>query len=242
MTTFAPDDPGDGPDSGPPVLLVHGFCSDARRAWVDTGIVRALTDAGRTVFAPDLRGHGESPAPLGAAEAHAGAAAADLLAVLDAAGVDLFDVVAYSLGARVTWELVGLASARVDRVVLGGMSPFEPFAAVDVPALRSAVAGEAAPEDPLTAMIAGLIRAEGSRADGLVTCVEGLRETPFAPESWAGAVQPLFVVGADDAMTHGNEALLALAGHARPVTVAGDHLGALAGPGFRDAAVGFLTR
>ncbi len=47
----------------PPVLAVHGFASSAAGNWQRTGHLDALTAAGRTVIAPDLRGHGESDRP-----------------------------------------------------------------------------------------------------------------------------------------------------------------------------------
>ncbi|MEU0935409.1 MULTISPECIES: alpha/beta fold hydrolase [unclassified Embleya] len=227
----------------PPVLLVHGFCSSARRTWLETGLVQALLDAGHTLLAPDLRGHGASPAPTSAAEVDAVASAQDLLAVVDAYGADRFDVLAYSLGARLVWELAELAPDRIGRVVLGGLSPTEPFAAVDVPELRRAVHDEAhPPADPLTGMIAGLIRAEGARADGLVTCVEGLRSTPFAPKAWAGGTPPWFLVGADDLMVHGSEELVALVPGAQLVCMAGDHHGVLVNPYFGEVALRVLHR
>ena len=51
-------------DSGPanhePILLIHGFASNARVNWRDTGWIRVLTEAGYQVIAFDNRGHGES--------------------------------------------------------------------------------------------------------------------------------------------------------------------------------------
>ncbi|WP_241990139.1 MULTISPECIES: alpha/beta fold hydrolase [unclassified Streptomyces] len=229
VRTFTPERPA----GLPPVLLVHGFGSHGRQDWVDTGIAAALADAGREVFAPDLCGHGDSPAPASAAAAGAPALAAELVAVLDEAGVTEFDVVGYSLGARLSWELPAAAPGRVRRTVLGGLGPGEPFEAVDVPALHRAVAGDAEPADPFTAMIAGMIGAHGDRAAGLAVCVEGLRATPFAPRSWAGSTPPLFVVGADDMMTRGIERVVALAEGAELVTVPGQHHEVLAGEAFR---------
>ena len=47
----------------PPVVLHHGFVANAEAYWVATGVVEALTDAGRRVIAPDARGHGDSEKP-----------------------------------------------------------------------------------------------------------------------------------------------------------------------------------
>ena len=46
--------------SGEPILLLHGFASNARVNWVDTGWVRHLVREGRRVIAMDCRGHGAS--------------------------------------------------------------------------------------------------------------------------------------------------------------------------------------
>jgi pimeloyl-ACP methyl ester carboxylesterase len=48
---------------GPPVVLLHGFLSSARRNWIRPGIAEAIASLGRRVIAPDLRGHGRSEAP-----------------------------------------------------------------------------------------------------------------------------------------------------------------------------------
>ncbi len=45
---------------GPPVLLLHGFTSDAMTNWVRTGIVYALVTASFQTMMYDARGHGKS--------------------------------------------------------------------------------------------------------------------------------------------------------------------------------------
>ncbi|MFJ6621462.1 alpha/beta fold hydrolase [Kitasatospora sp. NPDC091335] len=229
-------------DGAPAVLLLHGFASDGESDWIAPGTAAELAAAGRTVLVPDLPGHGASPAPADPAEAGATALVARLLAALDAAGVAGFDVVGYSLGARLAWEFPAVAGERVGRVVLGGLSPADPFAALDTQALHRAVADGTEPADPLTAMVAGLVRAHGERAAGLALLVEGLARTPFAPGSWARAAAPLVVVGADDAMTRGIDGIVASLDGAELVTVPGDHLGALTGTAFRDTVRKALER
>ncbi|MFF9349337.1 alpha/beta fold hydrolase [Streptomyces sp. NPDC014734] len=236
--TSAPDRPADAP----PVLLLHGFGSDGNRDWVETGIVGALTDAGRAVIVPDLPGHGDSPAPSAAAGADAPSLAATLLAALDEAGAEAFDAVGYSLGARLLWELADAAPGRVRRAVLGGLGPAEPFEAVDVGALRRAVADGTEPADPFTSAIAGMVRAHGERAAGLALCVEGLRSTPFAPRGWAGPTPPVFVVGEDDVLTRGIERIVGLVDGAELTSVPGGHLDALTGAAFRRTVLEVLAR
>ncbi|NRQ31130.1 alpha/beta fold hydrolase [Nonomuraea sp. NN258] len=230
---FDPDPPGEGP----PIVLLHGFASDGRRDWIDTGHAAALTALGRTVIVPDLPAHGDSPAPGTSADAHADRVAAEILAVLDRAGADTFDVAGYSLGSRLAWELPALAGDRVGQVLLGGLAPNEPFAAVDVAQLHRAVTTGEPPGDPFTAMIA---RFAGT--SGLALMVEGLRETPFAPRTWAGTAPPVFVVGEDDVMAVGIERVVEVAEGAELVRVPGGHAEALAGAGMRAALVKFLQR
>src|SRR6266567_1635248 len=52
-----------GPDSGTPVVAVHGFASDYRLNWVGTRWQETLTGAGYRVIGLDCRGHGLSDKP-----------------------------------------------------------------------------------------------------------------------------------------------------------------------------------
>jgi pimeloyl-ACP methyl ester carboxylesterase len=116
----------------PPVLLVHGFASNARVTWEGTGWVSALLAAGRTAITLDLRGHGESDKPVDASSYAPALLGADLRAVLDSAGADAVDVVGYSMGNRVISALTEIAPERVRRVVIGGAGPRELFALWDL--------------------------------------------------------------------------------------------------------------
>ncbi|GHG03670.1 alpha/beta fold hydrolase [Amycolatopsis bullii] len=227
---FAPD----GPPAGPPVLLLHGFASDGPTDWISTGWPSALTAAGRPVLVPDLPGHGSSPA---LADTTPKAIAEELAAAVG--HVSDVDVVGYSLGARLAWELPAVLPVR--RLVLGGLSPHEPFGAVDVEAALAFAAGGRLPADPLTAAIARMITAPGRDPAALARCIEGLRREPFAPEAGALTVPTRFVAGRDDPVSQGIETLVPLVPGSDLLTVPGDHGGALRGAPFRTAALAFLT-
>ncbi|MCW2164813.1 Pimeloyl-ACP methyl ester carboxylesterase [Microbacterium hydrothermale] len=104
------------PDAeGTPWLLVHGVTA-SHLAW---SWVARETEA--RLIAPDLRGRGRSTAPgrrTGLAQ-HAD----DLVAVLDAAGVDRAIAIGHSMGAFITAVLADRHPDRVERVVLvdGGL-------------------------------------------------------------------------------------------------------------------------
>lgn len=212
-----------GAQTGPPVLLIHGFASDSSdwAGWPD-----ALAQAGRASILVDLPGHGSSPAPASLDDA----TTSHLVEALAAITHGPIDVVAYSLGARLAWELPRVAPVR--RLVLGGLSPFEPFSALDFSALDAFLGGGAPPADPLTGMLAGMISAPGRDAAALALVMRGLAAEPFSPVS-PPEVPTLFVAGDADPMT---------AEVPWPVTrVPGDHVAALRSPEFRAAALAFLA-
>jgi pimeloyl-ACP methyl ester carboxylesterase len=101
-----------------PLLAIHGVTSShlAFQFLADEWIER-----GYTVYAPDLRGRGQSNAigaPYGMAT-HAD----DMAAVLDFLGIDAADVAGHSMGAFVALALFGLHPTRVERLMLldGGL-------------------------------------------------------------------------------------------------------------------------
>ena len=53
-----------------------------------------------------------------------------MVAAIDRPGQELADVIGYSLGARLAWSPA--ATGRVGRLVLGGLSPTDPIAGVDI--------------------------------------------------------------------------------------------------------------
>jgi pimeloyl-ACP methyl ester carboxylesterase len=100
--------------TGRPVLLLHGW-PDSGRLWRHQ--VEALRAAGFRTIVPDLRGFGMSDAPA-ETEAYAlPTLAADVLAVLDRAGVERAHVVGHDWGAGLAWGIAAFAPDRVDHLV-----------------------------------------------------------------------------------------------------------------------------
>ncbi|MDR2998152.1 MAG: alpha/beta hydrolase [Microbacterium sp.] len=223
-----------GPD---PVLLIHGLASNGSADWEHTGIVAALAAAGRGAIVVDLPGHGDGPAlPRGAATTSDLAAA--LGELIAESGQEQGDVIGYSMGARLAWAVAG--TGRVRRLVLGALSPMDPFGALDVNALETAVGG-AAPADPIVGMFAQMLRTPGLDAAAVVGLIDALHAEPFDFHEDAPAVPTLFLAGVDDQMSQGVETLAAAVLGAELVRVPGDHFAALASPEFRDEAVAFVT-
>lgn len=106
-----------GDPAGVPVVLLHCLAEDAG----DWAVVAdALAAEGRWVVAPDLRGHGASGRTSGYSLA---LMRDDVLAMVDALGVDRFDLVGHSLGAGVAVLVAEAAPQRLTRLVLEDAGP-----------------------------------------------------------------------------------------------------------------------
>lgn len=225
---------------GPAVVLIHGFASDRAQDFPATRWAEPLARAGRETVTVDLPGHGNGPAVASAEDG----SVARVLEYVDEAcrsvAATEIDVVGYSLGARLAWDFAATSTVPVHSMVLGGLSPQEPFAAVDHDALTVQLNAGTPAADPLTGMIASMIGAPGLDSSSLAAMVAGLGRDPFDPEAAPPAVPTLFVRGTDDPITEGIAPVVDLVEGARLVQVPGDHAGALASPEFRTAAFDFL--
>ena len=105
---------------GRPVVLIHGYFSDARTNWLRYGHAAAVAAEGFRVIMPDLRGHGDSAKPHDAASYPPDALMRDGLALVDHLALTDYDLGGYSLGARTTVRMLA-NGATPARVVLSGM-------------------------------------------------------------------------------------------------------------------------
>ena len=105
---------------GPPLMLVAGTMMSARH-WVDPGYVAALAGQWRVITVDPL-GHGGSDLPHDVDAYTAAGVTADLVAVLDAEGVQQATVWGYSRGGWLACNLAGRHPERVDRIVVGGFA------------------------------------------------------------------------------------------------------------------------
>ncbi len=243
--------------SGTPILLVHGFGSDAKTNWVISGWIRSLQSSGsdRPILAIDLRGHGHSGRPADPAQYRVRTMVADLQTVLTAAfpAGGMIDAVGYSLGARLITELAATLDANLypnrgpefalRRMVLGGSDGTPLLQGIDTGALRLALAGGALPNDSETRRVFRIANAIPSNDPAaLVALLQGLSADPDLARRAPDPRQPvLLAVGTKDGY-------LAAAAHwanrlpgARLIEIpARDHLTAVPSGVFRQAATAFL--
>jgi pimeloyl-ACP methyl ester carboxylesterase len=105
---------------GRPLVLLHGFISNATVNWVRYGHAATLAATGRRVVMPDLRGHGDSAAPHHADAYPPDVLADDGFALLGHLGLTEYDLGGYSLGARTTMRML-VRGATPGRAVVAGM-------------------------------------------------------------------------------------------------------------------------
>jgi pimeloyl-ACP methyl ester carboxylesterase len=103
-----------GDPAGHPVIMLHGYTD----SWFSFSGVLPHFDADFRIYLPDQRGHGDSERPEGAYTTPE--FAADVVALMDAKGLERATVVGHSMGSFVAQQVALMAPHRVERLVLIG--------------------------------------------------------------------------------------------------------------------------
>ena len=230
---------------GDPILLIHGFASNAGTNWVDSGWVQALVASGRRVIAFDNRGHGQSEKLYAPENYGAPTMAEDARALLDHLGIERADVMGYSMGARISAFLVLKHPERVRSVIFAGLGINMVRGMVGTGPLAKAL--EAKSIDDVTNDTARSFRAfaEHTKSDlaALAACMRGPREK-VTPELLAGICVPALVaVGTEDVIGGSGAELAALIPGAKLLDIVGrDHMKAVGDARFKQGVLDFLTQ
>ena len=105
---------------GRPVVLIHGYFSNAVTNWIRYGHAARIADAGFRVIMPDLRGHGDSAKPQDPAAYPPDILADDGFALVETLGLTGYALGGYSLGGRTTARML-VRGATPTRAVIAGM-------------------------------------------------------------------------------------------------------------------------
>lgn len=109
---------------GDPILLLHGFTANSKINWEMSGIAENLVKSGRRVIMFDARGHGESAKPHHSYSYWNRAMAKDLISIVECLGLYEYDILGYSMGAKVAIEAT-LMSEGMRSLVLAGLHLYE---------------------------------------------------------------------------------------------------------------------
>lgn len=235
---------------GTPLLLVHGFASNLKTNWVDTGWVDHLVAAGYAPYALDNRGHGASDKvydpQLYPARTMARDSAALIRYLLDVGEIDEpITVMGYSMGARISTFLAIDFPELVSGLIIGGMgenmlqghlTASEVIAALRAPSL-SQVTGETG------RLFRRFAESTQSDLEALACCMEAGR-TPVLAEDLARLNIPALVaVGEKDDMAGPPQPLADLMPKGEAVVITNrTHMTATGDKLFKDSVVEFLNR
>lgn len=217
-----------------PVLLVHGFATSATRTWAEPGWLELIRDSGREALAIDLLGHGDADKPH-EPEAYE-AMHEHLLAQMPPTPVD---VIAFSLGARISLTLAAMHPERFGRIVVAGVAE-NLFRSEGGGRLADAIEASEPPEDLIARHFRELAHAPGNDPVALAACMRH----PFAAldeDALARVTNPVLVVLGDQDFVGAPDRLLAALPDARLVTLKHvDHFGTPKDFTFIDEALGFV--
>lgn len=226
---------------GRPVVLIHGFFSDAQTNWLKYGHAAAVAAAGFRVIMPDLRAHGDSARPHDSAAYPPDALAQDGHALIEHLGLSDYDLGGYSLGARTTVRMLA-TGATPRRVVIAGMG-FDGITRADRRAghFRNILTNLGKHERGSPEWLAeAFLKTTGGDPVALLGIIDTFVGTP--EHALDAIVQPVLVVSGKDDDDNGSAPALADAlPQARYVEVPGNHMSAVTKPELGQAIASFLA-
>ena len=223
---------------GSPVMLAHGFATDAASTWPPSGIDLALAKAGFRAIMLDLRGHGQSGKPHEPSAYQKDAEVKDIMALAEHLNLGRYDALGYSHGAIVGARLLVL-DANVGRAILGGIGHFFTDPAWVRPKQIAAGLLAEDPEDPISRGLVAYAKQNGGDLVALANVQLGQPTT--TPAELARIQRPVMVLCGDQDQLNGSPQLLAryIPGCTLSL-VPGTHLKALNNPRFARTVVDFL--
>ncbi len=229
-----------GPRHGRPILVVHGFASDYRLNWVGSRWQEMLTQAGRLVIGPDLRGHGASAKPHDVAAYDRRIMAADLLGLLDHLGVDQVDYLGYSMGGYLGLLLAVHEPERPRRAVLGGVG--RPRESVRMAAIARRLLGDERETDPIAQFFWAFAASRPDNdLEALAACIVGPNQGIDVGLLEAVQARILIADGDQDPVATDGAALAELLPRGEFVYLPGrNHMSAVVAREFKQAALEFL--
>lgn len=231
--------------TGDPILLIHGFASNTRVNWVDTGWVRFLVSNGFRVVSIDNRGHGKSQKLYNVEDYGAPLMAEDARRLLDHLGIERADVMGYSMGARIAAFLALAHPDRVRSCIFGGLGINMVRGMAGTGPIAHALEAESI--DQVTNPTARTFRAfaEQTKSDlkALAACIRASRAPLTAEDVGRISCPVLVAVGSDDVVGGSAEALADLIPGAEALVIQGrDHMKAVGDRRYKEGVLAFLQR
>ena len=245
--------------TGRPLILIHGYFSNAMVNWVRYGHAAKIAARGYRVVMPDLRGHGDSPKPHDAFFYPRDILADDGLALVEHLELTDYDLGGYSLGARTTVRMLVRGATEAQR----RKSREAPQARRGATPRRALVAGmglegiihtggrgshfrtiltNLGKHKPGSAewMAEAFMKTVGGDPVALLHVLDTFEDTPREALSHI-EIPTLVLTGAEDDDNGSAEALAAAMPKGRYVVVPGNHMSAVTKPELGAAMADFLA-
>jgi pimeloyl-ACP methyl ester carboxylesterase len=210
------------------VVLLHGL-GQRRIDWGTCGYVAGLADRFQVICIDSL-GHGESDGPDDCSLYSREQLAGDVVAVLDAVGVEKAHLVGYSMGGWLASAVLVHTPERLRSLCFGGWDPVGGMGAV-----RSLIRAKVGLELDFDAVLGGFREQypqytawiTPERVPALRCCFAAVEDVEGVGQALKMGTAPvLFWDGRKDPHHHGSRDLAASLSHAEFLEVAGDHAGA----------------
>jgi pimeloyl-ACP methyl ester carboxylesterase len=225
---------------GRPLVLIHGYFSNAWTNWIRYGHAARLAAAGFRLIMPDLRGHGDSAKPHDPAAYPPDVLADDGFALLEHLGLTDYDLGGYSLGGRTTLRML-VRGARPRRAIVAGMGLqgiLHTAGRGDF--FRNVLTNLGSFERGSSEwMTEAFLKTTGGDPVALLHILGTFVDTP--PAALQAIDAPVLVVtGADDGDNGSGRALAEALPHGRFVEIPGNHMSAVTRPELGQAIAEFL--
>lgn len=231
-----------GPESGDPIVLVHGFASTYQLNWVLSRWEKALTDEGWLVVGLDCRGHGQSDKPHNPAAYERGEMAADVTRLLRHLGISRADYLGFSMGSWIGLKLLLDEPGLIGRAVLGGIGRLATFRPSQ--AIADRFRGDESISDPVVDTFHRFAASQPHNdLLALAACIEAPQPRPD-PERLATITTPILIVTGDqDDIAPHPEELAAMLGNAEVAIIEGrTHHNITPSRAFKERGLEFLSR
>lgn len=226
-----------------PILLIHGFGSTHKNNWVEPGWTAHLVDAGFYVVMLDNRGHGQSQKLYDRVDYNLDRMAEDGYNLMQHLGFDEFDLLGYSMGARISAFIAIAHPDAVKHVILGGLGHNIIEGTPDVEKIANGLLADSLADvkDEHGRTFRIFADHTGSDRNALAACIMSPRRTMTVAEVQQINQSVLVAIGTVDEVAGSGEELVAMLPNGEYLPIPRrDHMRATGDRVFKEGSVKFL--
>ena len=228
--------------NGDPIVLVHGFASNARTNWLGPGWVSTLNQAGFRVIALDNRGHGSSKKFYNEEDYTLDAMASDVGGLIDHLELQKPHIMGYSMGCRISATLAKSRGADLNKIILAGNGYNMIVGGFDTDEVKNALLADSLEETvPGTGRDFRVFAEKtGNDLKALAACIKGRN---LDEETFRNLTNPtLVIIGEEDDVAVDGEKLAAIIPNGRYESIPNrNHMNAVGDKIYKQKVLEFLT-